>query len=87
MEMGIVLISKWCLSTCVQFVTGAGGLLLVPFGVAVVLGAPVLGLQGRLRCGLTAVANVGDLLVSCNREHGCGLTAVATVGGLLVTLC
>ena len=51
---------------CVQFVTGAGGLLLVPFGVAVVMGAPVLGMRGRLRSGLTPVANIGDLLVSSN---------------------
>ena len=43
-----------CLTRQAQFVTAAGGLLVVPFGVALMLGAPVLALRGRLRSGLTA---------------------------------
>ena len=35
----------------------------VPFGVALVLGAPVMLVRGRLASGLTVVANVGDLVV------------------------
>ena len=40
-------------SNCVvQFVTTAGALLLVPFGVALIMGAPLLLLRGRLRSGI-----------------------------------
>ena len=35
----------------------------MPFGVALVLGAPVMLVRGRLASGLTVVANVGDLVV------------------------
>jgi len=56
-------LAAMCLTRQAQFVTTAGGLLLVPFGVALIMGVPMLLLRGRLRSGLTVVANVGDIIV------------------------
>jgi len=51
-------------SNCVvQFVTTAGALLLVPFGVALIMGAPLLLLRGRLRSGIESNVECMALLV------------------------